>query len=307
MKADIPYEYRGGLRFFERAHIKDALSYLRIINNFADAAAWTRVLLHEEGLGAVAVSRIVNAVQQLENIGGLKSIGESLGEKARGGWNNFLKVFDGLTTVSKTPADMLGALLNSPYRDYLKSEHIDSDDRIEDIQQMGEFAKKYDSLENFLAETALHESFARGQVGAGVAPSAKKDEQIILSTIHQAKGLEWESVFVINVAAGSFPSDRSISEAEGLEEERRLFYVAITRAKKNLILTYPMEGGQWGGSMGGPSMFLEEIEEGLLEDHSYLSYSGVALDDPDEGITYESEDQPIKIKPGSFLRSLEDL
>ena len=309
MRADIPYEYRGGLRFFERAHVKDALCYLRIINNWSDASAWTRVLLHEDGLGPVAVAKIVNTIQQMENVGQLKELGEILGEKARLGFNNFLKIWENIISVPKKPAVMLAALLDSPYREYLQAEHVDSDERIEDLEQMSEFANKYETLESFLAETALHESFQRGQVTRGLAPGAGKDEQIVLSTIHQAKGLEWEAVFVINLAAGSFPSDRSLSERDGLEEERRLFYVAITRAKKHLHLSYPEEGSSWGGSFGGPGLFIEELDSQLLDGASGRARLTV-LNDHGAGVTYEPEDDdmPFKSAPrSSFLRGVDEL
>ncbi|OGH87764.1 MAG: hypothetical protein A3J93_05000 [Candidatus Magasanikbacteria bacterium RIFOXYC2_FULL_42_28] len=309
MRADIPYEYRGGLRFFERAHIKDALAYLRLINNWADASAWTRVLLHEDGLGPVAVGKIVNLIQQMENIGELKNLGENLGEKARLGWSNFLRIWENLVSVPKKPGEMLVALSDSPYREYLLNEHVDSDERIEDLEQMSEFAKKYSTLEEFLAETALHESFSRDRVNPGVAAGVNKNDQIILSTIHQAKGLEWEAVFVINLSAGAFPSERSMGERDGLEEERRLFYVAITRAKKNLYLSYPEESGSWGGAMGGPSLFLDEVDAQLL-DGSGTRTRLTILNDYSAGVTYESEDDdlPFKSTPRhSFLRGVDEL
>ena len=204
---------------------------------------------------------------------------------------------------------MLAALLDSPYREYLQAEHVDSDERIEDLEQMSEFANKYETLESFLAEPALHESFQRGQVTRGLAPGAGKDEQIVLSTIHQAKGLEWEAVFVINLAAGSFPSDRSLSERDGLEEERRLFYVAITRAKKHLHLSYPEEGSSWGGSFGGPGLFIEELDSQLLDGASGRARLTV-LNDHGAGITYEPEDDdmPFKSAPrSSFLSGVDEL
>lgn len=134
-----------------------------------------------------------------------------------------------------------------------------------------------------------------------------KEDKIILSTIHQAKGLEWEAVFLLNLSSGGFPNDRAMREPDGLEEERRLFYVAITRAKRKLVLTYPMASGGAGDFLSGPSLFLSEISDGLLDDKSLLNYNTTVLDDDEADVHYIPEDRPVRIKPGSFLRSLDDL
>jgi DNA helicase-2/ATP-dependent DNA helicase PcrA len=307
VKAGIAYDYRGGLRFFERAHVKDILAYLRILNNFADTAAWMRVLMHEEGIGPAAAGKIVDALKSATNVEDVKTIGQQvLGEKAKNGWYNFVRIWEAmLGNTSRTDASaLIDTIVNSPYKDYLESEYIDSKDRLEDIAQLQIFAKKYNELEQFLAEASLQEGF-------GVKNNQNKDQsgpKVVLSTIHQAKGLEWEAVFIINLASGAFPGDRAFREPNGLEEERRLFYVAITRAKKHLHLTYPMSGfGRQSFSDGGPSLFLGEISSDLLDDHSLLSGNGLVLNDEAEGVTYESEDKPLRITPGSFLRSVEDL
>ena len=305
VKAGIPYDYRGGLRFFERAHVKDVLAYLRILNNFADTAAWMRVLMHEEGIGPAAAGKIVDALKSATNVEDVKTIGQQvLGEKAKNGWYNFVRIWEAMLGTSKTDtAALIDSIINSPYKDYLETEFIDSKDRLEDIAQLQVFANKYNELEQFLAEASLQESF-------NIRGNQNKDQsgpKVVLSTIHQAKGLEWSAVFIINLSSGAFPGDRAFREPNGLEEERRLFYVAITRAKKHLHLTYPMAGGGFGDSMSGPSLFLGEISSDLLDDHSLLSGNGLVLNDEEAGVTYESEDKPLRIAPGSFLRSIEDL
>ena len=340
VKAGITYDYRGGLRFFERAHIKDVLAYLRILNNVTDTAAWMRVLMHEEGIGPVAATKIVQGLKKIESIEEVKSIGAAiLGEKAKNGWNNFVQIWEtmlavrchsdppaqvveqgeeslsqlpaGQTSFFKTqdgkrmPAELIAAILNSPYKEYVEAEFVDSRDRLADIKQLQAFAEKYTELEQFLAEASLQEGF-----GAKVGNQNRDSfgPKIVLSTIHQAKGLEWTAVFIINLSSGAFPSDRSLQEENGLEEERRLFYVAITRAKKYLYLSYPMTGGGFGDSMFGPSLFLGEISSDLLDDHSLLSTgNGLVLNDEEAGVTYIDEDKPLRIKPGSFLRGIDDL
>jgi len=314
VKAGIVYDYRGGLRFFERAHIKDVLAYLRILNNSTDTAAWMRVLMHEEGIGPVAASKLIDAVKKANSIEEINTIGQALlGEKAKQGWHNFMRILESMTEKSHNEcAALIEAIIQSPYKDYLEAEFVDSHDRIEDIIQLQVFAKKYTELEEFLAEASLQEGFN------GKGENQEKENsgpKVVLSTIHQAKGLEWSAVFIINLAAGAFPNDRSLSERNGLEEERRLLYVAITRAKKHLHFTYPMAGGGftsggtgWGDSLSGPSIFLGEISSHLIDDHSLLSArSGLVLNDADADVTYIDEDKPLKIKPGSFLRDLSDL
>ncbi|MDD4476736.1 MAG: ATP-dependent helicase [Patescibacteria group bacterium] len=343
MKSGVPYDYRGGMRFFERAHIKDALAFLRVMNNIADAAAWLRVLLKQEGIGPVTAEKIIeaikivsarvgankkedsdsaveitegeNALEEIKNIGF-----EILGEKAKEGWVSFTAILDLLSAVEiKNPSELVFALLDSRYKEYVLSEFTDGKERLDDIIQLAEFAKKYDDLNLFLSEASLFESFNLGNrqsqykeqtkgaleselVGAKSGSGGK----IILSTIHQAKGLEWTAVFIINLSRGAFPSDMALREENGLEEERRLFYVAVTRAKKHLCLTYPLCGGGWGGA-SGPSLFLEEISPEFLRDSSFLSpHSSLALNDDEEDMHYVSEDAP-KIKKGNFLRDLDDL
>ncbi len=306
-RSGILYEYRGGLRFFERAHIKDVLAYLRVIDNPVDTAAWLRILLREDGIGPAAADKLIVAIRQLDSFDNLEGLGASiLGAKARVGWNNFMTIWSGLYRLpEKDPELMIEVILKSPYRDYLETEYIDSRDRLADIEELKSFAEKYDDLNTFLSETTLQESFSAATSTTVQATDPK--DKIVLSTIHQAKGLEWEYVFIVNLARGAFPNDRSLQEEHGLEEERRLFYVAITRAKQKLFLTYPLASGSYGDFLAGPSMLLEEVNPELYDDHALLSVNSTVLNDPTSDIRYVDEDEEFKIKPGSFLRDLDDL
>ncbi|MFH1291718.1 MAG: UvrD-helicase domain-containing protein [bacterium] len=326
MKSGIDYDYRGGMRFFDRAHVKDVLAYLRILNNLADTSAWLRVLMHEDGIGPVVAQKIVQEIGRLLSLRAKRSnpvgsretgllrpsgarndkeitkIGyDLLGERAKQGWHGFVRIWEKIAGIDKkdVPA-LITAIKDSRYRDYLETEYIDAKERLQDIEQLAVFAEQYKSLDEFLAEASLQESFAKPQ------QRQTQGDRIVLSTIHQAKGLEWNTVFVINLAGGAFPSDMAWKEIDGIEEERRLFYVAITRAKKNLYFTYPMEKPGWSGSCVEPSLFLQEINNALLDDRSILSNNSIVFnDDPDE-FTYISEERP-NIKPGSFLVDIDDL
>ncbi len=317
VQAGIDYDYRGGVRFFERAHIKDILAYLRILNNIADTAAWLRVLMHEEGIGPAAAQKLIERIRLVANEDQIAAAGEEiLGAKAQAGWKNFVAIWNTMiTTPQRAPAFLVEALSQSGYRDYLNTEFVDSRDRLEDIKQLAMFAERYDSLDEFLADATLQESFRNVDTGSPTSyqlPTTTSSGRIVLSTIHQAKGLEWTAVFIINLSTGAFPSERSLREENGLEEERRLFYVAVTRAKKFLYLTYPMAGGTFGDFLAGPSPFINEIEPGLLDDHSLLSINNTVLDDPAADVRYVSEEdewnaKPKKIKPGSLLADVDDL
>jgi len=261
------------------------------------------LLQHEEGVGPAAAQKIITQIQKLENIEQLNTIGEVVSGKALTGWNNFLQIFkkllDAHTESKANPGSLISALLDSKYTDYLEAEFLDSDDRIKDLEQLSDFALKSEGLTDFLSESSLQESFARPN-----NTNQPTEKRLVLSTIHQAKGLEWSAVFIINLANDAFPSSRALREESGLEEERRLFYVAATRAKKHLFLTYPMSV-EWGDA-AGPSLFFSEISQDLIDDHSLLNTNRTVFDDDIQYIS-EDDEKPLKIQPGSFLRSIDDL
>jgi DNA helicase-2/ATP-dependent DNA helicase PcrA len=161
---------------------------------------------------------------------------------------------------------MLRLVMDAGYDDYLKENFANYRNRLEDLEQLAVFAYQFGSVEDFLTQLALLTN-----VEAEDDQAAKDDtEKIRLSTIHQAKGLEFDVVFVIMLCDGLFPSARSMETPEGEEEERRLFYVAITRAKNELYLCYPLERASFsnsgGDSMQRPSRFLSEIPRDLLNE-----------------------------------------
>ncbi len=151
-----------------------------------------------------------------------------------------------------------------------------------------------------------HRTLASREGGA----SADDEEKIVLSTIHQAKGLEWQAVFVMHLGAGQFPSEKSLRERKGLEEERRLFYVAVTRAKKQLYLTYPLTGG-YSMMLGGPSMFIEELDRSLIDMRGgFGGGGGMVFSDPSDDvddIVYEAVEDEWEGKKTSFLKSIDEL
>jgi len=294
-KRDIPYDYRGGLRFFERAHIKDILSYLKIINNLADIVAWSRVLNMQVGIGPVGAERIIMEVREIDNVEDMDNLGSHLSARGQVGWNDFLQIWNKMLEVKeKTPTELIRAVIESKYAEYLENEYPDYRERLQDLEQLALYAERQPDLNQFLAEASLHESYSAKKV----QEDSDKEDKLILSTMHQAKGLEWQAVFVMNLAQGQFPIEKVRSSQE-LEEERRLFYVSVTRAKKHLYLTYPLMGG-FGGYLQSPSIFLDEIDQKLI-DLNTVGGATVFNDLNDDDVEYVPEEGT------SFLRDVDKL
>jgi DNA helicase-2/ATP-dependent DNA helicase PcrA len=270
---DIPYIVRGGLRFFERAHIKDVVAHLKLIANPQDEVAWLRALGLQVGVGPKTAG---NLFQKLSGVVDAKSLAAAdliaLADK-RGakGVASFQKLLRALLAASVVdpkksepsfhPQDLIRIVATSDYVDYLRTQYQDADERLQDLEQLALFAGKYTSLDSFLTDVSLQEAFS-----AGAATNGEDADSIVLSTIHQAKGLEWEAVFVPRLLEGGFPNARAVDEANGIEEERRLFYVAVTRAKTHLTLTYPLVINPTGSMLlTRPSRFLDEVPSKLVE------------------------------------------
>jgi DNA helicase-2/ATP-dependent DNA helicase PcrA len=304
VKRDIPYDYRGGIRFFERAHIKDVLAYIKIVSNASDVIAWSRVLHMQVGIGPVSATRAIAAVKQLGSLSDLSTVGAVFSARGRAGWSDFLQVWKDMARAEQTASGLIRAVAQSKYTQYLENEYPDAKERLQDIEQLALFAERAPDIARFLAEASLQESYAASHV----RQSGHDDEQVVLSTIHQAKGLEWDAVFVMHVSAGHFPNDRASLEDEGIDEERRLFYVAVTRAKKYLHLTYPLTSG-YNQTLLGPSMFLEEMSRDLLDAHALDDIGFTDPSDDVDDVIYVAEDEPFPStpRPGRFLKSFDEL
>jgi len=166
---------------------------------------------------------------------------------------------------------MIQLVIEADYRDYARSTFTNHEARLEDLEQLAIFARQFETMEDFLTQVALMTSIEAEDQSA----ASNDDERLRLSTIHQAKGLEFKIVFVIMLCEGLFPSSRSLDFEDSLEEERRLFYVAVTRAKDELYLSYPIvravaSGGDW---MQQPSRFLGAIPSTLREEWNLRSFS----------------------------------
>ena len=274
----IPFEIRSGLRFFEQRHIKDVTAFLRLVSSPADELAWKRALKLLPGVGDVTAHRVWEQVSaQAEPFLFLARGGVgSLPRNAREGFDVFRKLVADLTGAPRAamgeqqsalpPTEMINLVLDRFYQDYVENTFEDAPTRIEDVRQLAEFAMQYEATTAFLSELALMGTAA----AAGPATPGEReepDESMILTSVHQAKGLEWKVVFLLWLTDTRFPSTRSLADPEGEEEERRLFYVALTRAKDELYMCQPMlESEAWKmGAFSRLSRYVEELPEELYE------------------------------------------
>lgn len=255
--AQFEYEKRGGLKLTESAHIKDIIAFLRVLVNRDDTLSWNRILLQLEGVGPTTAQKITGAVSTSEEW--LKTL-QSLkpGSKWAASWKELVKLFEDLTSGEQQPG-RLYEIARAYYQPVF--ERLYADDypkRQKDLDQVKALLDGYSDLQSFIDDTTLDPP----EEGKG----EQESDRIVLSTIHSSKGLEFEAVFVLGLAEGRFPH-ASAGYGEQLEEERRLLYVAATRAKKYLYLTYPRQlmtqDRQWHRS--GMSPFLVEISPGLYE------------------------------------------
>jgi DNA helicase-2/ATP-dependent DNA helicase PcrA len=265
----IPYEIRSGTRFFEQRHVKDVLAFLRILVNPRDELSWKRALKIFPRVGERSASAVWEAIgSRPDPLAAFRELDGKSGALGRGGeaalkpFRALLNRLDG-PSLRSTPSEAIRSVVEDVYRDYARAKFGNGDARLDDLEQFAQFAQTYDSLPAFLEEITLFHELSGEDVVAG----EPDDDRVVLSSIHQAKGLEWSRVIVMGLSEGRFPNYRSVATEEGLEEERRLFYVAVTRAKNELALIYPMLAlDRYGVDVIlEPSRFLTELPETVFE------------------------------------------
>ena len=289
-RRNIPFSITSGIRFFEQAHIKDIAAFLRMVSNPRDELAFKRLARMLPGIGGKAADKLwdgmVASVKRGDGIAGMDTasdvpppirpalavslarISGLVPKKAAAAWAQFAATMSQIEApdVRTKPGQMIALIVLAVYEDYLKEEFPNYRQRLEDVKQLAEFAERFKSLDEFLSQLALMTNVESSE---SAAAASRDQEQLKLSTVHQAKGLEFDIVFVIMLCDGMFPSGRSSESVDGEEEERRLFYVAVTRAKNELYLTYPLmrfTPGMTGDVFQQPSRFLGEIPKHLLEE-----------------------------------------
>jgi DNA helicase-2/ATP-dependent DNA helicase PcrA len=268
----IPYQITSGIRFFEQAHIKDVTAFIRFVANPRDEVAFKRMVKLLPGIGNRSADNLwLGWERSLKEVGEITAWGERLlpmtvTAKSRKSWEQLAHTVDEIAPGGRPnpPSEMITSIVEAIYDDYAKLNFTNYELRREDLNQLAAFARQFKDADEFLSQLALISN-----VDAEAAPNQTADREAVnLSSVHQAKGLEFHTVFVIWLTDGMFPSSRSLDTRDALEEERRLFYVAITRARDELYLTYPhmrLSGG-FGDIFQRPSRFLREIPNKLVED-----------------------------------------
>jgi ATP-dependent DNA helicase UvrD/PcrA len=288
-RRNIPFTITSGIRFFEQAHLKDVTAYLKLIVNPQDEMAFKRLVQLLPGIGGKGADKLWREFSsQLGSVSfdpestpvtqllatAIQLCSSLAPKKAEKAWANFAITLSQLEAegVRNSPSKMITLVLEAGYDEYLEDNYDNYRIRQEEIMQLANFAAQFKSTEDFLSQLSLLSNLE----AEADAPANKDEERVRLSTIHQAKGLEFAVVFVIMLCDGLFPSARSLELQEGEEEERRLFYVAITRAKNELYLTYPYiraVAGYESESLQQPSRFLSEIPSELVDQWNLRSAS----------------------------------
>jgi DNA helicase-2/ATP-dependent DNA helicase PcrA len=273
--AGIPFTVRSGQKFFEQAHIKDVLSFLRIIYNPQDMMAWFRLLPLFPGVGPATVKKIWGRLEDeafdpyaLED----KAWQKKISANARKALSWLLELIDlaGSPDMAENPGAVLRLFYDQEYEDYLANTYDNASKRAEDILELAVIASTYKEIGEFLHEMMLQFDPSPELESEGTP----NDDAVVLSTVHQAKGLEWKSVFVLGLTEGGFPFSMALDEEDGPEEERRLFYVAATRAEDQLYLcSRQYIQTRMGPKRADPSRFLWELIEDRDDNGGYIDGS----------------------------------
>lgn len=256
MKYNIPFVVVGGIKFSERRHIKDIIAFLRIITNPLDKVAWNRVLKLSGGIGKVRAEEITNYIHANNGIINFELF------KNKNFYDNLHKyqeLFNAFLNTDFTPSEITEKLILF-YKPILKQLEDDYEIREKDLETFLTISQKYLTLDEFLSDFTLEPPSNRYQEDQ--TPVLDNDRKpLVVSTIHSAKGLEWHSVFIPFALDGILPSHKSFLSIQELEEERRLFYVASSRAKENLYITMPSAVSAWDVVFDKPSRFLAELNQ----------------------------------------------
>lgn len=287
----IPFTITSGLRFFEQAHIKDVSAFMRFVVNRRDEVSFLRMVSLLPGIGPGSADKLWNEWlksgwsenDELPPKWSDLLLKFKIPKKSAKHWEQLCYTLDELTPEGAfaTPAQMIFSILEGVYSDYLSASFDNAESRRGDIEQLSQYAATFDDILDFLQQLSLMSSTDGQPTGDQSEPD---DEKVTLSSIHQAKGLEWKAVFLIWLVDGQFPNGRILEtdDQDLLEEERRLFYVALTRARDELYLTYPMMNPKSysGDVICRPSRFLEDFPPELVEEWNVGNEDPWSADDP---------------------------
>jgi len=260
-RKNIPYIKFGGQKFTEAAHIKDILAHVRVLINPMDTLAWNRVLMIIDGIGPKTAQELFEWIRVSSTPYKL-NLSDTVSDAYLAQIEELSKVLQELKNGSYTVSETVEKLVEY-YKSFCKKRYDDYPKRLKDLESFIGVSLNFTSLEKMLEELALDPIEA---TAIETEEKTKDESPLILSTIHSAKGLEWEHVFIMQCLDGIIPSSYSVENEEKLDEELRLLYVAVTRAKKQLYFSYPvLAQSGYGEFFTQPSRFIEELNEKLLE------------------------------------------
>jgi ATP-dependent DNA helicase UvrD/PcrA len=289
-RRNIPFSITSGIRFFEQAHIKDVAAYIKLLSNPRDELSFKRIVRLLPGVGGKSADKLWTCFgAEMERLGtgtppeaadkpklaaALQGCSAAVPKRTVVSWAQLSATFAQMEAepVRGTPAKMIRHVIAAGYEEYLQENYPNAASRLEDLEQLASFALQFKNTEEFLTQLALVSNLE----AEDEKPGQLDAEQLRLSTIHQAKGLEFGVVFLIMLCDGLFPSARSLERPQDEEEERRLFYVAITRAKNELYLSYPLirpSAAYTGEIMQQPSRFLSDLPPELIDEWNLRSYN----------------------------------
>ncbi len=269
-KANIPFVKFGGFKFVETAHVKDMIAYLRVLENPRDVVAWNRILLLVDGVGPRTAEKVIDDILKRRVPANPDSDAAIVTAKFWSEYNaypnNVQELFATLNEVAspQIPPGEKSYHILKYYEPILKARYDDHLKRKKDLEMFQNITERYRDIDELLTDLALEPP---NESVVDIESPGQEDEYLTLSTIHSAKGLEWNTVFVIYALEGRFPTMRSAASDDEMEEERRLMYVACTRAKQHLFITYPVNiyDRESGMILTKPSRFIQGIGENLLE------------------------------------------
>ena len=280
IRNNIPYRIVGGVRFYERKEIRDVLAYLKIIANPVDELSLKRIInLPPKGVGAKTWETIQNYAQEngkpTSTI--LKEV--STGDKVRKELAKLDRIFTEAWNWEKNLSSLFDFLIEKTgYLSWLNDKTIEGETRIENVKELKSVIEKYDHLSQDVALQIFLEEISLVQ---DVDNHNSAEDAVTLMTLHSAKGLEFDYTFIAGMEENIFPHSRSLLDNEELEEERRLCYVGITRAKKKVYLTYTQQRMLYGGTTSPiPSRFIDDIPEELKTEHYSYTTETNETEDP---------------------------
>ncbi|MBX7209593.1 MAG: ATP-dependent helicase [Verrucomicrobiaceae bacterium] len=274
----IPFQITSGLRFFEQAHVKDVAAFMKFAVNRSDEVSFMRLVRLVPGIGNASAAKLWSEWTKCDGARAEKLTGGfsphlhamKVPKKAKATWDQFAYTLDELLDPEGRPAPpaaMIRSIVEGVYADYMKAKFNNFEQREQDLDQLSSYSDRFDDTFEFLTQLALVSGVDADNNDPAATPGER--DAVTLTTAHQAKGLEWQAVFAVWLADGMFPHKRAIEgdDEESIEEERRLFYVTVTRAKDELYLTYPVIHHQArdGDVLQRPSRFIKDVPSALME------------------------------------------